>query len=72
MLGAAGDINLRMPDQARKRALYGYDYPIDEDFLAALAHGMPDCAGIALGIDRLVMLATGATAIEEVIWAPVM
>ena len=54
-----------------KRALYGYDYPIDEDFLAALAHGMPDCAGIALGIDRLVMLATGATAIEEVLWAPV-
>jgi lysyl-tRNA synthetase class 2 len=59
-------------DQARKRALYGYDYPIDEDFLAALAHGMPDCAGIALGIDRLVMLATGASAIEEVLWAPVM
>jgi lysyl-tRNA synthetase class 2 len=58
-------------DQARKRRLYGYDYPIDEDFMAALEHGMPECAGIALGVDRLVMLATGAAAIEEVIWAPV-
>jgi lysyl-tRNA synthetase class 2 len=59
-------------DQARKRTLYGYDYPIDEDFMASLEHGMPECAGIALGVDRLVMLATGAAAIEEVIWAPVM
>jgi elongation factor P--(R)-beta-lysine ligase len=58
-------------DRARKRALYGYDYPIDEDFLAALAHGMPESAGIALGVDRLVMLATGAAAIEDVLWAPV-
>ncbi|MDB5406725.1 MAG: lysine aminoacylase GenX [Rhodospirillales bacterium] len=59
-------------DQARKRTLYGYDYPVDEDFLAALEHGMPDCAGIALGIDRLIMLAIGAASIDEVIWAPVM
>jgi lysyl-tRNA synthetase class 2 len=58
-------------DQARKRALYGEAYPIDEDFLAALAHGMPESAGIALGVDRLVMLATGADDIEEVLWAPV-
>ncbi len=58
-------------DCARKRQLYGYDYPIDEDFLAALAHGMPESAGIALGIDRLVMLATGATRIEEILWVPV-
>ena len=58
-------------DCAKKRALYGYTYPIDEDFLAALAHGMPQSAGIALGLDRLVMLATGADAIEDVLWAPV-
>jgi len=58
-------------DRARKRALYGYDYPVDEDFLAALAHGLPESAGIALGVDRLVMLATGAASIEDVLWAPV-
>ena len=58
-------------DQARKQALYGETYPVDEDFLAALEHGLPECAGIALGFDRLVMLATGAEHIEEVLWAPV-
>jgi lysyl-tRNA synthetase class 2 len=58
-------------DRARKRALYGYDYPLDEDFLAALARGMPESAGIALGIDRLVMLATGAARIEDVLFVPV-
>jgi len=58
-------------DQERKRARYGFSYPIDEDFLAALALGMPPSAGIALGFDRLVMLATGATDIEDVLWAPV-
>ena len=58
-------------DQVRKRALYGETYPIDEDFMGALEHGMPECAGIALGFDRLVMLATGAERIEEVLWLPV-
>ena len=57
-------------DQAKRRARYGEAYPIDEDFLAALAH-MPESAGIALGVDRLVMLASGAERIEDVLWAPV-
>jgi elongation factor P--(R)-beta-lysine ligase len=60
-----------LADQAKKARLYGETYPIDEDFLAALEHGMPPSAGIALGFDRLVMLATGAGDIEEVLWAPV-
>jgi lysyl-tRNA synthetase class 2 len=56
-----------MTEQAR---IYGERYPIDEDFLAALAI-MPDASGAALGFDRLAMLATGATRIEQVMWAPV-
>ncbi len=47
-------------------------YPVDEDFLAALENGIPDCAGIALGFDRLVMLAAGVERIEDVLWAPVV
>ena len=58
-------------EQNRKRALYGDTYPIDEDFLAALEYGMPAAAGIALGLDRLVMLATAASDIEDVLWVPV-
>jgi lysyl-tRNA synthetase class 2 len=57
-------------DMAVKQALYGERYPIDRDFLEALAH-MPPASGIALGFDRLVMLATGATRIEDVLWAEV-
>jgi lysyl-tRNA synthetase class 2 len=56
-------------DMAEKERIYGERYPIDEDFLAALA-AMPPASGIALGIDRLVMLATGADRIEQVIWTP--
>ena len=58
-------------DMDEKERLYGVRWPIDDDFLAALEHGLPDCAGIALGFDRLVMLATGATRIEDVLWLPV-
>lgn len=54
-----------------KEARYGRAYPVDEDFLAALAAVPPQCAGIALGVDRLVMLATGADRIEDILWAPV-
>ena len=53
----------------RKHRLYGELYPIDEDFLAALAL-MPPACGCALGFDRLVMLATGASRIDQVIWTP--
>ncbi|MTJ83352.1 MAG: EF-P lysine aminoacylase GenX [Telmatospirillum sp.] len=58
-------------DMDLKERLYGVRYPIDEDFLAALEAGMPDCAGIAMGLDRLVMLATGMDRIDDVLWAPV-
>jgi lysyl-tRNA synthetase class 2 len=53
-----------------KMRVYGERYPLDEAFLQALGH-MPAASGIALGFDRLVMLATGAPRIEDVIWAPV-
>jgi len=53
-----------------KARVYGERYPLDEDFLAALAH-MPAASGAALGFDRLVMLASGAQRIEQVIWTPV-
>jgi elongation factor P--(R)-beta-lysine ligase len=55
-----------MVEKARR---YGERYPLDEDFLAALAT-MPQASGIALGLDRLVMLATGASRIDQVQWAP--
>jgi lysyl-tRNA synthetase class 2 len=52
-----------------KQRVYGERYPIDEDFLAALAE-MPPASGVALGFDRLVMLATGSRNIGDVIWTP--
>ena len=52
-----------------KQRVYGHRYPLDEDFLAALAL-MPPASGIALGFDRLVMLATGAPRIDDVLWTP--
>lgn len=57
-------------DMDLKERLYGERYPVDEDFIAAVA-AMPPAAGIAVGIDRLVMLLTGAKRIEDVMWAPV-
>ena len=57
-------------EMAEKSRIYGERYPIDEDFMAALGN-MPPASGVALGLDRLVMLATGASRIEQVLWAPV-
>jgi elongation factor P--(R)-beta-lysine ligase len=56
-------------DMALKEKLYGERYPIDEDFLAALSV-MPEASGVALGFDRLVMLATGVSHIDQVLWTP--
>lgn len=67
------------PDEQRRRfeaemdekaRVYGERYPIDDELLAALAH-MPEASGIALGFDRLVMLACGAGRIDDVLWTPV-
>jgi lysyl-tRNA synthetase class 2 len=55
---------------ADRMRIYGEAYPLDEEFLTALGR-MPPAAGIAMGFDRVVMLATGAPRIDEVLWAPV-
>jgi lysyl-tRNA synthetase class 2 len=59
-------------DRARRHALRSgkpdADWPLDEDFLAALVHGMPASSGIALGFDRLAMIAAGAERIDQVLW----
>lgn len=52
-----------------KARLYGTRYPLDEDFLAAIAH-MPEASGVALGLDRLIMLAVGADRVDRVVWTP--
>jgi elongation factor P--(R)-beta-lysine ligase len=52
-----------------KELIYGERYPLDEDLLRALTM-MPEASGVALGLDRLIMLATGATRIDQVQWVP--
>ncbi|MGN6115931.1 MAG: EF-P lysine aminoacylase EpmA [Nitrobacter sp.] len=52
-----------------KESRYGERYPLDEDFLAAVG-AMPDASGVALGFDRLVMLASGASRVDQVVWTP--
>jgi elongation factor P--(R)-beta-lysine ligase len=52
-----------------KQRRYGERYPLDEEFLAAVGN-MPDASGVALGFDRLVMLASGALRIDQVVWTP--
>ena len=59
-------------DQKTKQRLYGYTYPIDEDFMDALSFGMPDASGNALGVDRLIMLICGTNDIENTCFVPVL
>ena len=57
---------LAMDEKARR---YGERYPLDEEFLDAVA-AMPEASGVALGFDRLVMLASGALRVDQVVWTP--
>lgn len=57
-------------NEERRRITGERGWEVDEDFIAALAHGLPPTAGIALGFDRLAMLASGAPRIEDVLWLP--
>jgi len=57
---------LSMDEKERR---YGERYPLDEDFLDAVGQ-MPQASGVALGFDRLVMLASGALRIDQVVWTP--
>lgn len=71
-LGDAKEQRLRFMNDLTARALYHYErVPIDEYFLAALTHGFPHCAGVALGIDRLLLLITKMNKISEVISFPI-
>lgn len=58
-----------MQAMEEKQRRYGERYPLDEDFLDAVAK-MPQASGVALGFDRLVMLASGALRIDQVVWTP--
>ena len=67
-LADAGEQRARFEYQQHARLAAGRPtVPPDENFLAALAAGLPDCAGVALGFDRLVMLAAGTDRIDEVL-----
>ncbi|AVF36096.1 elongation factor P--(R)-beta-lysine ligase [Rahnella sikkimica] len=62
----------RFEQDNRKRAARGLpQHPIDNNLLDALEHGMPECSGVALGVDRLVMIALGATSLSQVLAFPV-
>ncbi|MGN0919548.1 MAG: EF-P lysine aminoacylase EpmA [Alphaproteobacteria bacterium] len=55
---------------AERKRLYGWDDPMDEDFLQALEYGMPKASGNALGVDRLIMLISGAEKLADTQWVP--
>lgn len=70
-LGNASEQRARFSNDLEQRVKRGLPaLPVDEHFLAALAHGLPDCAGVALGFDRVVMCAVGAEHIDEVLAFP--
>ena len=60
----------RFAEDNRQRRQTDSQVPHDERFLAALEHGLPDCAGVALGVDRLLMVMTGASHIDQVLAFP--
>ena len=67
-LGDASEQRARFErDLARRRALGLPNLPIDEAFLGALAQGLPDCAGIAIGVDRMIAVLAGAGALADVL-----
>ena len=71
-LGDAGEQRRRFEAENAARQAQGLPItPIDEYLLGALAEGLPECAGVALGFDRLVMLAAGKASIQEVIAFPI-
>lgn len=70
-LADAAEQRRRFADDIGRRAAAAREAPtLDERFLEALAHGLPPCAGAALGFDRLAMLALGAERLDQVIAFP--
>jgi len=57
-------------DNEYRQAMGLIKKPIDQHFILCLSHGLPQCSGVALGVDRLVMLALGSKTIEQVITFP--
>jgi lysyl-tRNA synthetase class 2 len=72
-LADAAEQRRRFESDRQARAARGLPLPpVDERLLAALAHGLPDCAGVALGLDRVLMLALGCDSLAGVLAFPVV
>ena len=71
-LADAREQRQRLEQESRKREqAHAGSVRLDEHFLAALESGLPDCAGVALGLDRLLMIASGAECLQEVLAFPI-